>query len=223
MDTARRLIAEEREKKAGFLDLGNSRLTEVPAERFELTHLRSLNLGARYEVRNALATLPEGLNALGNRVALSLAGNPVSDLGPLRDLPALQSLDCGGTAVRTGSSNTMTGSKRHSLWVGRGWAALRHHRRLGVGRDPERGRNPMVAGGLGGSDPPTRATLRSCLKTKSLICMTVEPASSRLEAGSTENFAEKSMRSFLTASESSEPLGAPNRRPALQFRVGREI
>ena len=48
MDTARRLIAEEREMKTGFLDLGNLRLTEVPAELFELAHLRSLNLGAGY-------------------------------------------------------------------------------------------------------------------------------------------------------------------------------
>ncbi len=114
MDTARRLIAEEREKKTGFLDLGNLRLTEAPAELFELTHLRSLNLGAGYidergesrrsangkdEARNALVTLPEGIDTLDNLMALSLADNPVSDLGPLRDLPALQSLDCSGTAV----------------------------------------------------------------------------------------------------------------------------
>lgn len=114
MDTARRLIAEEREKKTGFLDLGNLRLTEVPPALFELTHLRSLNLGTGYidehgrfrqsangedENRNALVTLPEGLDALDNLIALSLAGNPVSDLGPLRGLPALQNLDCSNTPV----------------------------------------------------------------------------------------------------------------------------
>ena len=44
MEMARRLIAEEQEKKAGFLDLGNLQLTEVPAEVFALTHLRILNL-----------------------------------------------------------------------------------------------------------------------------------------------------------------------------------
>ena len=34
IETARRLIADEREKKSGFLDLGNLRLTEVPVELF---------------------------------------------------------------------------------------------------------------------------------------------------------------------------------------------
>ena len=115
MEKARRLIAEEREKKTGFLDLGNLQLTEVPGELFELTHLRSLNVGSWYvderggykesanggdESRNALATLPDGLDALGKLVALSLAHNPVSDLSPLEKLTALQSLNCSGTQVR---------------------------------------------------------------------------------------------------------------------------
>jgi hypothetical protein len=46
IETARRSIAEERDKKTGFLDLGNLKLFEVPAEVFELTHLRLLNLGS---------------------------------------------------------------------------------------------------------------------------------------------------------------------------------
>ena len=48
IETARWLIAEEREKRTGFLDLGNLELTEMPSEVLELTHLRSLNLGAWY-------------------------------------------------------------------------------------------------------------------------------------------------------------------------------
>ena len=45
IETARRLIADEHEQKTGFLDLGNLRLTEVPVELFDLSHLHSLNLG----------------------------------------------------------------------------------------------------------------------------------------------------------------------------------
>jgi len=44
VDTARRLIAEEREKKTGVLDLGNLRLNEIPVELFEFTRLETLNL-----------------------------------------------------------------------------------------------------------------------------------------------------------------------------------
>jgi hypothetical protein len=44
IDAARRLIAEDRDKKTGFLDLGNLQRTELPVELFELTHLQSLNL-----------------------------------------------------------------------------------------------------------------------------------------------------------------------------------
>jgi internalin A len=114
IETARRLIADEREKKIGFLDLGNLRLTEVPVELFELTHLHSLNLGIWYvdeygkyresansdtDAANALHTLPRDFSALGKLAALSLTGNPVSDLGPLRTLTALQSLTCSHTQV----------------------------------------------------------------------------------------------------------------------------
>ncbi len=111
---ARRLIAEEREKKTGFLDLGNLQLTEVPVELFELTHLRGLNIGTGYadehgEYResdngdrtsaNVLRTLPSTLNELANLIALSLSDNPVSDLSPLQSLTALQHLDCWNTSV----------------------------------------------------------------------------------------------------------------------------
>lgn len=112
IDMARCLIADERDKKTGLLDLGNLRLTEVPVELFELTHLHSLNLGTSYvdehgkyrvsansdaDAANALRTLPRDFSALGKLAALSLAGNPVSDLGPLQALTALQSLTCSDT------------------------------------------------------------------------------------------------------------------------------
>ena len=114
MEKARWLIAEEREKKTGFLDLGNLRLTEIPVEMFELTHLRSLNLGVPYldepgdsqesrndttKAQNRLTALPTGLRAMDNLVALSIAGNLVSDLAPLQGLSALQSLRCAHTPV----------------------------------------------------------------------------------------------------------------------------
>ncbi|MDH4155458.1 MAG: leucine-rich repeat domain-containing protein [Nitrospira sp.] len=111
---ARRLIAEEREKKTGFLDLGNLGLTEVPVELFELTHLRGLNLGTHYvdeqgeyhrssngdeDNSNRLRALPAALKALANLVSLSIHGNPIEDLGPLQACTALQQLDCWNTQV----------------------------------------------------------------------------------------------------------------------------
>jgi internalin A len=117
MDGNRRaweLIAEERATQTGFLDLGNLGLVELPAELFELTHLRSLKLGSFYKDdegnyresangsefgENVLAKIPADISGLTSLLVLSLTGNPVSDLTPLKDLPALQSLDCLGTQV----------------------------------------------------------------------------------------------------------------------------
>jgi hypothetical protein len=45
---ARELIANEARRKTGSLDLGDLGLTELPAELWELTHLRRLNLGGRF-------------------------------------------------------------------------------------------------------------------------------------------------------------------------------
>ena len=42
---ARRRIAEEKEKRSGFLDLGGLVLEGLPDELFELEHLWGLNLG----------------------------------------------------------------------------------------------------------------------------------------------------------------------------------
>ena len=114
MAITRRLIAEEREKKTGFLDLGNLELTEVPVELFELTHLRGLNFARWYLDEsgefhissngrkgnaNILQTLPHAIGALGNLRMLSINGSPVTDLSPLQALTALQALDCSETQV----------------------------------------------------------------------------------------------------------------------------
>lgn len=114
MERARKLIAEARETRAEFLDLGNLKLTELPAELFELTHLRSLNLGMSYsndrgeyqlsanggfEDRNSLNGLPANLSALSNLQALCISHNAVSDLGPLKGLSGLQHLHCWDTQV----------------------------------------------------------------------------------------------------------------------------
>ncbi|MHC9063716.1 leucine-rich repeat domain-containing protein [Nitrospira sp. CMX1] len=114
MQIARELIAEEREKQTGFLDLGNLELTEVPTELFELTHLRELNLGSWYldkdgkyqescngdsNSSNSLGVLPSTFGALPSLLMLSLAGNPITDLSPLQACTALQQLNCAGTQV----------------------------------------------------------------------------------------------------------------------------
>jgi hypothetical protein len=109
---AQRLIAEEREKKTGFLDLGNLKLTEVPVELFELTHLRGLNLGSWYINEhggyrqssnvgggntNKLCAVPSAIGALSNLLTLSINDTQVSDLSPLIDIMRLEKLtvnDC---------------------------------------------------------------------------------------------------------------------------------
>lgn len=111
---ARRMIAEEREKKTGFLDLGNLGLTEVPGELFELAHLCGLNLGRWYfdengnyqeprngdeETPNRLRVLLSTFDTLPSLLTLSLVGSPISDLGPLQACTALQQLDCLDTPV----------------------------------------------------------------------------------------------------------------------------
>ncbi len=114
MEQARRLIAEERERKTGFLDLGNLGLTAVPDELFELTHLEGLNLGFSYVDRegkhrdtagrskvNFLADLPDEFRRLTGLSFLSLRLTGIASLEPLQTLRSLRSLDCQFTQVTT--------------------------------------------------------------------------------------------------------------------------
>ena len=103
MEIARRLIAEEREKQTGFLDLGRLGLTELPEELFELTELRGLNLSYIYEDghgrwketvnrlnHNSLTEIPAGLSTLRQLKVLILMSNSISDL---RGLTTPRTLD----------------------------------------------------------------------------------------------------------------------------------
>ena len=116
IERARRLIAEERARRTGSLNLGNLGLTELPEELFELTHLRSLNLGTGYGdeinqdddepgslvggTKNEIRSLQTEIGALRQLTMLSVAGNLLTDLTALQHLPTLQTLDCAGTKDR---------------------------------------------------------------------------------------------------------------------------
>ena len=109
---ARVRIAEEKEKRTGFLDLGRLGLTELPEELFELEYLWGLNWGSWWrdgqdKVHNAASDLAPNQHAHqlihlqrfpGLRL-LSVSETDISDLGPLAGLSALQSLNCSGTQV----------------------------------------------------------------------------------------------------------------------------
>ena len=110
---ARQLIAEELERRTGFLDIGLLGLTELPEELFDLQHLRGLNLGAWYVdgegqhqaaansggKQNSIAALPRVIGRMTGLQMLSLGDMSIADLGPLEGLPVLQSVDCSGTQV----------------------------------------------------------------------------------------------------------------------------
>ena len=109
---ARVRIAEEKEKRTGFLDLGRLGLTELPEELFELEYLWGLNWGSRWrdgqeEEHEADSDLAPNQHAHqlihlqrfpGLRL-LSVSQTDISDLSPLAGLSALQSLDCSYTRV----------------------------------------------------------------------------------------------------------------------------
>lgn len=112
MKIARQLIAEEREKQTGFLDLGMLGLTELPEELFELTELRGLNLGLAYYDKcgkrrkpphfgssNWLKNIPRNLGRLQGLEALYISHNPVADFSPLLSLGELKTLQCASTAL----------------------------------------------------------------------------------------------------------------------------
>ncbi len=109
---ARARIAEEKEKRTGFLDLGRLGLTELPDELFDLKDLWGLNLGfgwrdqqgewhavgvklAPNQPRNIVSTL----RLFAGLTHLSLAGMDVADLVPLAGLKALRSVVCDHTRV----------------------------------------------------------------------------------------------------------------------------
>ena len=79
---ARERIAKEADERTGFLDLGGLGLTELPAELFELKHLRGLNLGSGWRAVRANGGRPEGLGE--NQVASSV--EKLADLPDLREL-----------------------------------------------------------------------------------------------------------------------------------------
>src|SRR6185437_7682033 len=85
---ARQRIARETEEKTGFLDLGRLGLSAVPVELLALTHLHRLNLGRAYSDERG-----QWHESEPELEANSVAGN----LGPLADLPVLESLWLVGT------------------------------------------------------------------------------------------------------------------------------
>ena len=115
---ARVRIAEEKEKRTGFLDLGRLGLTELPEELFELEYLWGLNWGSRFrhwqecrhwqeKVYLAASDLAPNQHAhqLIHLQAFSRAEAPVGLKNrhqrsePAGGLYALQSLDCSETQV----------------------------------------------------------------------------------------------------------------------------
>ena len=107
---ARVRIAEEKEKRTGFLDLGRLGLTELPEELFELEYLWGLNWGRwwrdgqeeEHEADSDLAPNQHAhqlihLQRFPGLRLLSVSQTDISDLSPLAGLSALQSLDCSET------------------------------------------------------------------------------------------------------------------------------
>ncbi|MCF7960743.1 MAG: leucine-rich repeat domain-containing protein [Pirellula sp.] len=110
---ARRLIAEEADKKTGFLDLGNLGLTELPDELFGLAHLRELNLGRwLYTDENGITQISSNsikVNKFSDHALESLRDLKLeslhvehassSDLLAISGITSLSLLYCGGTQV----------------------------------------------------------------------------------------------------------------------------
>ncbi|HMQ87045.1 MAG TPA: leucine-rich repeat protein, partial [Flavilitoribacter sp.] len=108
-----KIIRKCQEEQSDFLDLRNLGLKEIPAEVFEMTHLRRLNLGRRYYKKrewidknykrsfNNIKQLPKELALLQNLEELSLEGNSIADIEILSKLPHLQQLNIGGIKLKS--------------------------------------------------------------------------------------------------------------------------
>jgi internalin A len=115
LSVARRRIAEEAERRTGFLDLSQLGLTELPDELFRLPHLRRLHLGYRLRqvdadwvldyadnqerLHNQLGCHLDRLSVLSNLEALSLSRTDCSSLDFAKRLSRLTWLDCRNTLV----------------------------------------------------------------------------------------------------------------------------
>jgi small GTP-binding protein len=116
-DLARQLIRENIEKHrrgedARTLDLGNCGMTEIPEEIGECVWVEKLILSDEWDEydtetnewiqknssnrneKNALATLPSGLNRLTVLKRIVFCDSQISDLSPLSEMMALQELNC---------------------------------------------------------------------------------------------------------------------------------
>jgi len=105
-------IADEKNNRTGFLDLGRLGLTEVPEDLFELDHLRGLNWGEHWldeqgESHQAASDLAPNQHAgllctlhrfLG-LTHVSVSETDVTDLSPLNGLTSLRDLNCSSTQV----------------------------------------------------------------------------------------------------------------------------
>lgn len=101
---AQRIAAAQ---KSATLDLSDCGLTTVPAEVWQLTHLRTLVLGRVYaegealKHRNYIRTLPDAIGQLQQLRTLDVSGNALRDLpAALASLPHLDTVDLAQNAFR---------------------------------------------------------------------------------------------------------------------------
>jgi internalin A len=110
---ARARISRESDALTGYLDLGQLGLTELPAQLFDLKHLRRLNLGsgmfgeheggyvyaASQIAPNQLDATIADLSCIPGLSALSVRGAALTSLHGIQSLRTLQSLVCSRTQI----------------------------------------------------------------------------------------------------------------------------
>ena len=96
LDIALERIEECRRTRSTSLDLSNLGLDAIPEQVFELTWLEKLDVSGDQEnwEQGNLREIPAAIGQLTSLTAFDCTLNQISDLTPLRDLPALQTLDC---------------------------------------------------------------------------------------------------------------------------------